>query len=142
MMPNLPVSRGARGADVRRCQELLGALGFSLPATEMRSSYYGDATRDAVAELQRRGGLAPNGVFDEAAAVAGAAVLAKRVLVLPPPPSVTAVAAPVPAAAAQQLEIHGRAVASGYPVPGVKVFAYDMDLRGFELLNPTAAITD
>lgn len=57
------------GEDVRLLHDELALIGMSVPALERRKSLFGEGTRKAVREFQKKRGLEASGVVDEATAV-------------------------------------------------------------------------
>ncbi len=109
-----------RGDEVKRLHEKLVRLGFDLAENERAEAFFGPTTYDIVLKLQVQAGFEPTGVVDPQTA----SLIDRMVDGLRPP-----------------FTVKGRVIsAEGRPVAGVKVCAYDRDLRGKASLGET--ITD
>jgi peptidoglycan hydrolase-like protein with peptidoglycan-binding domain len=97
-MPEAPLAVGAYGGNVAQFQNALLRLGFSLPESEIRRSFFGPTTRQAVQQLQLSHGLPVSGEVDGNTAAALTAGLAVADLQIPAPASASPTSVFSPAA--------------------------------------------
>ena len=102
-MPQATLTVGARGSNVAQLHNAMLQLGIQLPDSEIRRTFFGPATRQAVQQIQQAHGLPVSGEFDEGTAAAMTARLVARDPQAPPPATTAAAG-------------HGGGGSSGRPV--------------------------
>ena len=92
-MPQATLTVGARGSNVAQLHNAMLQLGIELPDSEIRRTFFGPATRQAVQQIQQAHGLPVSGEFDEGTAAAMTTQLVARDPQAPPPATTAAAGA-------------------------------------------------
>src|SRR5262249_1208392 len=143
-MTQATLAVGAHGSDVAQLHNALLQLGFQLPDSEIRRTFFGPATRQAVQQLQQAHGLTVSGQFDASTSAAMTAQQPARDPQVPPSATTpTAVVTPPasipqgsPAAGTEQGgAVPGRSQGNltfdyGLPAAGVTVRLYNVGFAG------------